>query len=166
MPRLGAPAARAVRWLALGRLRAAWRAGCIELELPSGEMVSIGAGTPDARVRVHDDRLFARLLLRGELGAGEAFVAGEWSSEDLVGATRAFLRATAARGIESPLTRVARLPARLRHRLAANTRTGSERNVRAHYDLGNRFYRLFLDEDTLAYSCAIWTDPSLTLAEA
>ncbi len=166
LPRLAAPAARIVRRLALARLRAAWRVGALELVLPSGETVSLGSGACDARVRVHDDRLFARLLLRGELGAGESFVAGEWSSEDLVGATRALLRATGARGLESPLTHLGRLPALLRHRRAANTRAGSERNVHAHYDLGNAFYRLFLDEDTLSYSCALWTDDSLTLADA
>jgi cyclopropane-fatty-acyl-phospholipid synthase len=190
LPRLAAPAARVVRQLALARLRAAWRVGRIDLELPSGELAALrgdhtasprgeetvapGTGerapcdssVPSARVRVHDDRLFARLLLRGELGVGESFVAGEWSSDDLVAVTRAFLRATRARGLESPLTRLGRLPALLRHRRAANTRAGSERNVHAHYDLGNAFYRLFLDEDTLSYSCALWTDDSLSLAEA
>ncbi|HEY5927350.1 MAG TPA: cyclopropane-fatty-acyl-phospholipid synthase family protein, partial [Kofleriaceae bacterium] len=112
------------------------------------------------------DRLFLRLMLRGELGAGESFVAGEWSSDDVVGVVRAFLRATSARGIESPLTRLAQLPALVRHRRAANTHTGSQRNVHAHYDLGNAFYRLFLDDATLAYSCAIWPDVTTSLADA
>jgi cyclopropane-fatty-acyl-phospholipid synthase len=115
---------------------------------------------------VHDDRLVLRLLLRGEMGAGEAFVAGEWSSEDLVGVIRLFLRATRARGLESPLTRLAQLPSLLRHRRAANTPAGSRRNIHAHYDLGNEFYRLFLDDDTLAYSCALWPAPGVTLAGA
>jgi cyclopropane-fatty-acyl-phospholipid synthase len=118
------------------------------------------------RVRIHDDRLFLRLLLRGELGVGESYVAGEWSSDDVVAVARAFLRASRARGIESPLTKLAQLPALVRHRRAANTQLGSERNVHAHYDLGNSFYRLFLDADTLAYSCAYWPDPALSLADA
>jgi cyclopropane-fatty-acyl-phospholipid synthase len=78
---------------------------------------------------------------------------------------RTFLRGTRARGVESPLTRLVQLPSRLKHRRAANTRVGSERNVHAHYDLGNAFYRLFLDADTLGYSCGIYT-PGASLADA
>jgi cyclopropane-fatty-acyl-phospholipid synthase len=162
MPRLAAPAALALRWLALAGLRAGWAAGRVDLELPSGEWVRIGGpGRADATARVHDDRMFLRILLRGELGAGEAFVAGEWSSDDLVGLLRVFLRASRARGIESPLTRLAQLPALARHRRAANTVAGSQRNIHAHYDLGNDFYRQFLDEETLAYSCACWQPAAL-----
>jgi len=159
MPRLAAPAAHALRWVALARLRAGWTAGRVDLELPSGQWVRLGGpGRADAAARIHDDRLFLRILLRGELGAGESYVAGEWSSDDLVGLVRAFLRASRARGLESPLTRLAQLPALARHRGAANTVDGSRRNIHAHYDLGNDFYRLFLDEDTLAYSCACWRE--------
>jgi cyclopropane-fatty-acyl-phospholipid synthase len=175
LPRVAPPAAQALRWLALARLRAGWSAGRIDLELPSGQWVRIGgAGRADATARIHDDRLFLRLLLRGELGAGESYVAGEWSSDDLVGVVRVFLRASRARGLESPLTRIAQWPTLARHRRAANTVDGSRRNIHAHYDLGNDFYRLFLDEDTLAYSCAYWPDleradaaaPAATLAAA
>jgi cyclopropane-fatty-acyl-phospholipid synthase len=179
MPRIAAPAAQALRWLALAHLRAGWAAERVDLELPSGQWARIGGpGRAEASARVHDDRVFLRLLLRGELGLGESFVAGEWSSGDLVGLVRAFLRASRARGLESPLTRLAQLPALARHRRAANSVGGSQRNVHAHYDLGNDFYRLFLDEDTLAYSCAWWRSagpaegggeggaPARTLAEA
>ena len=95
------------------------------------------------------------MVLRGEMGAGESYVAGEWDSDDLAGVIRLFLRATGARGFESPLTWLAQVPALLRHRRAANTPAGSARNVHAHYDLGNAFYQLFLDADTLSYSCGI-----------
>jgi cyclopropane-fatty-acyl-phospholipid synthase len=104
IPRLAGPAALALRWRALAHLRAGWTAGRLDLELPSGEQVRIGGpGREDASVRVHDDRMFLRVLLRGELGAGESFVAGEWSSDDLVRLLRVFLRASRARGLESPL---------------------------------------------------------------
>lgn len=167
MPRLLPPAAQALRWIALARLRASWAAGRIDLALPNGQWIRIGGpGRADATARVHDDRLFLRLLLRGELGLGESYVAGEWSADDLVGLIRAFLRASRARGFESPLTRLGQLPELLRHRQAANSVSGSERNVHAHYDLGNAFYQLFLDEDTLAYSCAYWPDPAMSLADA
>ncbi|HEY4239694.1 MAG TPA: cyclopropane-fatty-acyl-phospholipid synthase family protein [Kofleriaceae bacterium] len=166
LPRLAGPAAWALRRMVLARVHAQWQGGRMDLVLPSGETERFGGdGPPDATACIHDDRFFSRMLLRGELGAGESYVAGEWSSSDLAGAIRLFLRATGARGFESPLTRIAQLPARWRHRRAANTPGGSERNIHAHYDVGNAFYRLFLDDDTLAYSCAIWRDAT-TLAEA
>ena len=177
MPRLVAPAGALLRRLALARLRRDWQAGALELELSGGELVRLGEGVAP-RARIHDDRLFLRLLVRGEMGAGEAFVAGDWSSDDLVGVVRAYLRATVARGpevergwlrrprgIDSPLTRLAQRPALARHRRAANTPAGSARNVHAHYDLGNDFYRLFLDEPTMAYSCGIYPAPSLADAQ-
>jgi len=154
------PSGRVLRWAAVQRLRAGWAGGRLDLTLPSGDHVRLGdRGPADAAARIHDDRLFLRLLLRGEMGAGESYVAGEWTTDDLVAVLRVFLRGTSARGLESPLTRLAQLPALGRHRRAANTRTGSERNIHAHYDLGNRFYRLFLD-DTLAYSCGLWAAPA------
>src|SRR4029453_8777077 len=68
--------------------------------------------------------------------------------------------------VESPLTWLSRLPALARHRRAANTPDGSRRNVHAHYDLGNPFYQLFLDPETLAYSCAYFPRPAMSLADA
>jgi cyclopropane-fatty-acyl-phospholipid synthase len=157
LPRLVPPAGGLLRRAALYVLRSHWRGGRLELVLPSGELVRLGGDGPaDARAHIHDDRLFLRLVLRGEMGAGEAFVAGDWSSDDVVAVIRTFLRGTGARGLESPLTRLAQLPALTRHRRAANTFAGSARNIHAHYDLGNAFYRLFLDAETLAYSCAIY----------
>jgi len=166
------PAALALRWAAVRKLRSVWRGGRLDLVLPSGDLIQLGGvGTHNSsvrvpRVEVHDDRTFLRLVLRGELGGGESFVAGEWSSDDLVGALRVFLRASAARGVESALTRLAQLSTLVRHRLAANTHEGSARNVHAHYDLGNAFYRLFLDDETMAYSCAYWPEGTLSLADA
>jgi cyclopropane-fatty-acyl-phospholipid synthase len=157
----------------ISRLQGMWRetpsADALELVLPDGERVRLssaartgsapGSGSVPGsvpRLRIHDDRLFLRLLLRGEMGGGESFVAGEWSTDDLPAVIRRFLQVTGARGFESPLTYLAQLPSLWRHRKAANSIAGSERNIHAHYDLGNAFYRLFLDADTMAYSCAIW----------
>jgi len=157
MPRLVPPSGHALRWTVLQRLRATWQGERLDLVLPSGEEIALGAGGPGVRARIHDDRMFLRMLLRGEMGAGESFVAGEWSADDLVAVLRVFIGGTGARGFESPLTWLAQLPALVRHRRAANTRTGSQRNIHAHYDLGNAFYRLFLDAETLSYSCSLWT---------
>lgn len=165
MPRLIAPMRALARRLVLGELERTWAGGRLDLVLPDGDRVALGgAGRPQATVRVHDDRLFMRVLLRGELGAGEAFTAGDWDADDLVSALQQFLRATRARGLESWLSQLGGAPARWRHRRAANDRAGSARNIAAHYDLGNDFYRGFLDED-LVYSCAIWQGAT-SLAEA
>ncbi len=168
IPRLVPPVGQALRWLALARLRAAWTGGRLDLILPSGDRVRIGPpGRAEASARIHDDRAFLRLVVRGEMGGGEAFVAGEWSSDDLVGLLRLVLRATGARSVESPLTRFAQLPSLVRHRRAVNTRDGSRRNIQAHYDLGNAFYQLFLDPETLAYSCAMFSGrPAMSLGDA
>jgi cyclopropane-fatty-acyl-phospholipid synthase len=146
--------------------RAGAAAGSISC-FASGEVVALGGGGPaEGVVHIHHDRTFARLVLRGELGVGEAFVAGDWSSPDLVAAARVFLRGSGARGVESPLTWLANLSTRRRHRRDQNTRAGSARNIHAHYDLGNAFYQLMLDDQTLAYSAALWDQPGLTLAGA
>lgn len=168
MPRLVGPVASLLRRTVISRLRAMWSIGsAIDILLPSGEKIRIGSSsttsTKDAIpcLRVHDDRLFLRLLLRGEMGGGESYVAGEWSADDLPAVVRMFLRATGARGFESPLTWLAQVPALLKHRRAANSVAGSQRNIHSHYDLGNTFYRLFLDDDTMAYSCALWPEDSV-----
>jgi cyclopropane-fatty-acyl-phospholipid synthase len=166
VPRLLPPAAHVLRRLVIQRLRATWDGPPLDLALASGELIRLGGAGVAPRVAVRDDRAFVRIALRGELGAGESFVAGEWTADDLVGVLRVFLRATGARGLESPVTRLAQWPDRRRHRRAANTPAGSARNVHAHYDLGNAFYRLFLDPETLAYSCAVWPDPAASLGAA
>ncbi len=160
LPRVVPMAARALRWAALRQLRSHWRGASLDLVLPSGDVERLGAsGAGAPRIQIRDDRMFVRLLARGELGGGEAYVAGEWStatSDELVAVMRVFLGATGARGVESPLTRLGQLATLARYRRTANTHTGSARNVHAHYDLGNAFYKLFLDDETLGYSCGIW----------
>jgi len=158
--------ARLARRFAVRALASRWpeRGERLDLCFADGERVTLGRGERTV-ARVHDDRVFVRMLARGEMGAGEAYVAGEWDADDLVAVVRRFLIATEARGFESPLTSLGRLPSWIKHRLAANSRTGSERNIHAHYDLGNAFYRLFLD-DSLAYSCALWLPGVRTLADA
>jgi cyclopropane-fatty-acyl-phospholipid synthase len=151
----------------LTRALRGWQHGHVVIDLPGGRTVC--AGDPHAadraRLTVTSRRFLPRLALRGELGAGEAYVAGEWHADDLVAALRLFLRNLFGLDFESPLSRLGRLPDVVRHRLRANTRAGSRRNVAAHYDLGNDFYQLFLDDD-MSYSCAVFDRPDATLAEA
>ncbi len=121
---------------------------------------------PAAEVRVHDPAFYADLAFGGSVGAGEAYMLGHWSAADLTGVMRLLLRnRDALDAMEGGLSRFS-APLRLAaHWLHRNTRAGSRRNIAAHYDLGNEFFRLFLDE-TMMYSCAIFEHPETTLAAA
>jgi len=121
---------------------------------------------PSTTVRVHDPAFFADVALGGAVGAGESYMLGRWEADELCAALR--IMARNRRVMESLETGLARLAAPLRraaHALRRNTRAGSRRNIAAHYDLGNEFFALFLDE-TLMYSCALFEDPDMSLADA
>lgn len=149
---------KSARKLVLSNLTSTWQHGQLALHTPDGDVVTLGSADSDddrAEAYVHDDELFLRMLLRGEMGAGEAYVAGAWDADNLVRVIRLFLRNLGKALVESPVTRLARLPDRLRHRMKANTHKGSKDNIHAHYDLGNDFYKLFLGP-TWVYSCAYY----------
>ncbi len=140
--------------------------GPLQLVLPDGDALVLGPpGEPAATLRVHRWELFRRLALAGDVGFGEGYMAGDWDSDDIARLLRLCIRAgerlaTVARG--SALWRLAR---RWHHRRHTTTRAGSRRNIAAHYDLSNDFYRLWLD-DTMTYSCALFAHPDQPLAEA
>lgn len=126
-------------------------------------------GDPNAEpleITVHDARFYPALGFDGHLGAGEAYALGWWSAVDLTGVVQLMLRNRAT--LEALETGWARLfkPARwLVHALHRNTRNGSRRNISAHYDLSNEFFRQFLDE-TMTYSCGIFERPDASLRDA
>lgn len=129
-----------------------------------GEPVSQAA--LQATVTVHHPRFSRSLLLAGSRGLGEAYVAGWWSADDL---TRVIcILSLNLQLLEGSLRRRIRLAApfyRFLQRPFRNTLAGSRANIAAHYDLGNDFYALFLDE-TLTYSCGIFEKEDSTLKEA
>jgi cyclopropane-fatty-acyl-phospholipid synthase len=133
------------------------------------ETFSFGADQgPEAAVHVdvHDARFYLRTALGGSLGAAESYLDGDWSCDNLTGLFRLLLRnPRAIGGIDLGFARGAAWVAKVGHWLRSNTRAGSRRNIEAHYDLGNEFFRLFLDE-TMMYSSGIFTTPRSTLHEA
>ena len=119
-----------------------------------------------ATVRVRDPRFYRRLVFGGSLGAAEAYIKGYWDCDDLVSLVRIFCRnAAASANLDGGPARLLNPLHTIAHRLRRNTRSGSRRNIEAHYDLGNEFFALFLDE-TMAYSCAIFPRADCTLHEA
>ena len=123
------------------------------------------ASGPSAVLAVHDGACFGRLLAGSDIGLGEAYTAGEWSSPDLVGLFRVLLANEGELADDGLLGVATRTVERLRNLLPANTRAGARRNVAAHYDLSNELYRLFLDE-TMTYSAAVFDARGGDLAEA
>jgi cyclopropane-fatty-acyl-phospholipid synthase len=117
-------------------------------------------------VRIHDPAFFRQLVLGGSVAAGETYCDGHWSCDDLTALFRIVLKNpksfAALDGWQSWGMAILR---RLRFRADANTRVGSRRNIAAHYDLGNEFFRLFLDE-TLMYSSGVFESDSTPLAFA
>lgn len=119
-----------------------------------------------AEVRVHNPAVYARVLTHGTVGSGEAYIEGEWSSPDLTAVTRLFsANLPTMEAMEARQSWLLRLSLKLAHRMNRNTRRGSQRNIAAHYDLGNDFFRLFLDP-TMMYSSALFEEPAQTLEHA
>lgn len=135
-----------------------------------GEMLHFGARTEgcdlEAAVHVHDPAFYSAVASGGSIGAAESYARGEWSAEDLTAVVRLLIR---NRGVLDGMEQgLARLAAPLRqglHWLNRNTRAGSRRNIEAHYDLGNEFFALFLDE-SLMYSSAIFESDEMDLHDA
>ncbi|TRO82299.1 SAM-dependent methyltransferase [Desulfuromonas acetexigens] len=119
-----------------------------------------------ATVRVQHPDFYRRVAFGGTIAAGESYMDGLWSCSDLTALIRIMVRnQEAQQELEGGLAKLTVPLQRLLHRLNDNTRRGSRRNIAAHYDLGNDFYRLFLDP-TMVYSCGIFERADSTLEEA
>jgi cyclopropane-fatty-acyl-phospholipid synthase len=135
--------------------------GTLEIRLPDrtvrrfGEAVSAATG-PAAAIEVQRWAFLPRVALGGDLGFGESFVDGDWTTPDLAAVIALFIANEEVLAGEAGRPSVFRRAAdRIDHLRRRNTPGGSRRNIRAHYDLGNDFFRLFLDE-TMTYSCALF----------
>lgn len=141
------------------------------LSIKDGENhLTFGRQSPDfdlaAEIAVHHPRFYSRIVFGGGVGAGEAYMAGQWSADDLTTVFRiVLLNQDLFRGLEKGLARLKAPLIRVFHFLRRGSRKGSLANISAHYDLGNDFYALFLDK-TMAYSCGIFETEGSTLEEA
>ncbi len=124
-----------------------------------------GAG-PAVEVEVRNPWAWAYLALGADIGAGQGYFTGMWDTSDLRTLLRILARnQSAMRRLERDWTAVSFPIYRMLHRLRSNTRRGSQRNIAAHYDLSNEFFRTFLD-DRMLYSSAVYPTPGASLEEA
>lgn len=140
--------------------------GSLRLTSPEGEVHDFGSGAPTAEMQIHDWSVVTSMAAKGDIGLGETYVAGLWDTASIADLTAVALRNFdqfqnyAFAGFWSSLkyTTVNRL-------LRKNSQKGASRNIRAHYDVGNEFYQLWLDE-TMTYSSAMFTSEDGDLPRA
>lgn len=143
------------------------RRGTLTLRLPDGRRLAFRGpeAGPSAEMIVHDYRFARRLVMDGDIGFAEAFIRREWDSPDVAGFLTFFaINMEAARRL-TRYNPVARLIQRFRHWLNRNTKAQARRNIIAHYDLGNAFYRAWLDP-SMTYSSAFFGAGAASLEEA
>jgi cyclopropane-fatty-acyl-phospholipid synthase len=157
------PRQRLARRTALGLLTRL-RSGRLTI-VEDGERLVFGQGSPQATVEVRSPRVWP-MLLHGSRGMADAYIEGLWSSPDLTAVVRVGARNVAALDEWRRRLAPARVPLQtVRGIRTRNTHTRSRRSIAAHYDLGNEFFELMLDE-TMTYSCGYFASRGMTLAEA
>jgi cyclopropane-fatty-acyl-phospholipid synthase len=164
---------RAARSVVFGIFRK-FTQGCLHVTSPDGSVANFGdpsAIGPIASLTIHDHACFRKVLLFGEVGFGEAYMDGDWSSPDVPALIQLLLaNLNAIPGMSGGSANAWLFDLlgrfnRVMHWLRRNTRSNSKRNIREHYDLSNDFYALWLDE-TWTYSSAWFESPNQSLADA
>ncbi len=151
LPRGTPAAARTVFTLLQGL-----RHGSLTVQLPDGSMQRFGGDAqPHAMLVLHNWKVCSAALKSGDIGFAEGYIAGDWSTPNLTDLLRLLVKNRAA--VEAVLygSWIGRLFYRIKHLLHRNTRANSQKNIHAHYDLGNGFYGLWLDQ-TMNYSSALF----------
>ena len=153
--------------LLLRLLASNWTFGRLTVILPNGTVHKL-EGTqpgPTAIFDIKDYRFARRVLASGDIGFAEGYMAGEWESPQLAALLESFAHNYdhIRRLVDgNPLMRAVNW---LSHRMNRNSRSGSRKNIHAHYDLGNAFYASWLDP-TMTYSSARFTRPGMALEAA
>lgn len=140
------------------------RWGSVTIRTPEGEVHRFGAGEPHAEMDIHDWAVVSAMAARGDIGLGESYVAGLWDTPSIETFTTVaiknmdHLQSYAFPNFWSNLKFLA-----IDRIMRANSKRGSSRNIRSHYDVGNEFYQLWLDP-SMTYSSAIFTSDDTDLA--
>ncbi len=143
--------------------------GTVRLQDAHGTVIlgtADGSEPLSVSLKVADDRFYRRIALKGSVGAGESYIDGDWDCDDLVALVRLLVRnRDRLDALETGIARFGAMALRGWEALRPNTRSGSRKNISAHYDLGNTLFELFLTPDMM-YSSAMYADPSESLETA
>lgn len=147
--------------------------GKLILRMPSGETMHFGngEGTITANVSINTASFFKRCVLYGDIGFGEAYMEGDWDTDNITNVIKWFLlnveNAPSVSGSKSKALalNMLKLFNKVYHAKRENSVAGSRKNISEHYDLNNDFFALFLDP-TMTYSSAYFNKPDLSLEEA
>lgn len=139
--------------------------GTLHLQLPNGHRYTFGSQAPFASVHLNNYQCLRRLLTSGTNGWSESYLAGDWDSPDLGELVQWALNYEQKLTSLSYLSFWSDLKHNRFHKSRDNNKAGSRRNIAEHYDLGNDFYRLWLDQ-TMTYSSALYTHDGMTLEQA
>lgn len=153
------PLFKALQSLAIGRLT---------VSLPDGRTLAFGQGqhAPSADIQIHSPSFFRRVAFGGDIGFAESYMDGQWSTSSINDLIQLVIENETALKDYGRGKHLLRSLTRLRHLFNRNTRHGSRRNIQYHYDLGNEFYRLWLDR-SMTYSAALFDgDLDQSLADA
>ncbi|WP_380053108.1 class I SAM-dependent methyltransferase [Falsihalocynthiibacter sp. SS001] len=142
------------------------REGSLRLRTPEGDIHNFGHGAPEAEIHIYDWSVITAIAARGDIGLGETYVAGLWDTPSIEN-----LVAVALKNLENFQSFA--YPSRwstfkfriLNQILRANSVAGAARNIQAHYDVGNEFYSLWLDE-SMTYSSALFSNEDSDLFHA
>jgi cyclopropane-fatty-acyl-phospholipid synthase len=153
------PASAPAAARAIFRLLQRLQQGTLDIQLPDGSQLRFGNPAqplPRGAIRLRSWDVCRAALKSGDIGFAESYIAGTWNSPDLAALLKVFIANREAAESIIYGSWWGSLAYRLKHLLNRNSRRGSRRNIHAHYDIGNSFYTLWLDE-TLNYSSA-WFD--------
>ena len=141
------------------------RHGTLTVQLPDGSLQRFGSGSaPMASLHLHNWHPCSAALRSGDIGFAESYIAGDWTTPHLTDLLALLI--INRKEVEDVIygSWLGRLAYRARHLLNRNTKANSQKNIHAHYDLGNAFYALWLD-GTMNYSSAIFESPGTTMRE-
>ncbi len=158
----GAPSAARATLKLLMRLKH----GTLTVKLPDGSVQRFGSGEqPMASLHLLNWNVCTAALKSGDIGFAESYIAGDWTTPHLTELLRVFI--LNRKEVEDVIygTWLGRFAYRIKHLLNRNTKANSQKNIHAHYDLGNAFYELWLD-GTMNYSSAIFETPETSMQEA
>ncbi|MES2512841.1 MAG: cyclopropane-fatty-acyl-phospholipid synthase family protein [Bacteroidota bacterium] len=147
--------------------------GTMRITLPDGDTILIGNGEGNikASIEIKNIRFFKRCMLYGDIGFGEAYVDGDWDTDNITNVMKWFLLnvdhapTVSGSNASSTILNILKFINKIYHSKRANSLGGSRKNISEHYDLNNDFFALFLDP-TMTYSSAYYKDAGMTLEQA